>query len=80
MDAVSVARWLDVNFGNRAGTFVPAYCGFHPAERIFQRDSINVRKLTDREFLYNVVAEHAKSADGFPMLANFAERRHTPGL
>lgn len=59
-DAGSVARWLDVNFGDRAGRFISAYCGFHPAERIFQRDSIVVRRLADREFLYNVVAEHAK--------------------
>ena len=59
-DAGSVARWLDVNFGDRAGKFVSAYCGFHPSERIFQRDAINVRRLTDRDFLYNMVAEHAK--------------------
>src|SRR5271166_5664670 len=59
-DVGSVARWLDFTFGNRAGKFISAYCGFHPAERIFQRDSINVRRLSDREFLYNVIAEHAK--------------------
>ena len=59
-DSGSVARWLDVNFGDRAGKFVSAYCGFHPAERIFQRDAINVRRLADREFLYSTVAELAK--------------------
>jgi hypothetical protein len=59
-DAGSVARWLDVNFGDRAGKFITAFCGFHPSERIFQRDNINVRRLADREFLYNVVAEQAK--------------------
>jgi hypothetical protein len=59
-DAGSVARWLDVNFGDRAGRFVSAFCGFHPSERIFQRDVINVKRLADREFLYNVVAEQAK--------------------
>ena len=59
-DVGSVARWLDFNFINRSGKFITAYCGFHPAERIFQRDSINVRRLYDREYLYNIVAEHAK--------------------
>jgi hypothetical protein len=59
-DSGSVARWLDVNFGDRSGKFMPAYCGFHPPERIFQRDAINVRKLNDREFLYTTVAELAK--------------------
>src|ERR1039457_3403956 len=59
-DVGSVARWLDFNFNNRSGKFITAYCGFHPAERIFQRDSINVRRLYDREYLCNIVAEHAK--------------------
>jgi hypothetical protein len=59
-DVGSVARWLDFTFPGRSGKFISAFCGFHPAERIFQRDSINVRRLSDREFLYNVIAEHAK--------------------
>src|ERR1700689_3176821 len=59
-DTGSVARWLDANFGDRGGRFVSAFCGFHPSERIFQRDVINVRRLSDREFLNNVVAEQAK--------------------
>jgi hypothetical protein len=59
-DSGSVARWLDLNFVDRAGRFVSAYCGFHPSDRIFQRDAINVRRLSDREFLYTVVAEFAK--------------------
>jgi hypothetical protein len=59
-DAGSVARWLDFTFSDRAGKFISAYCGFHPSERIFQRDSINARRLHDRDFLYNFVAEHAK--------------------
>jgi len=79
-DAGSVARWLDVNFSDRTGRLISAYCGFHPTERIFQRDAINVRRLTDRDFLYNVVAEQAKivsakawhvaalnSSDGMPL-------------
>jgi hypothetical protein len=59
-DVGSVARWLDFTFPARSGRFVTAFCGFHPNERIFQRDSINVRRLSDRDFLYNVIAEHAK--------------------
>jgi len=70
-DAGSVARWLDVNFSDRAGRFISAFVGFHPADRIFQRDVINVKRLADREFLYNVVAEHAKivSAKAWHMAA-----------
>lgn len=59
-DTGSVARWLDVNFGDRAGKFITAYCGFHPSERIFQRDAINVRQLNNREFLFTTVADLAK--------------------
>ncbi len=59
-DVGSVARWLDFTFPHRSGRFVTGFCGFHPAERIFQRDAINVRRLSDRDFLYNVIAEHAK--------------------
>jgi hypothetical protein len=59
-DVGSVARWLDFTFPDRSGRFISAYCGFHPNERVFQRDSINVRRLVDREFLYNVIAEHSK--------------------
>ena len=59
-DVGSVARWLDFTFPDRAGKFISAYCGFHPTERVFQRDSINARRLSDREFLYNTVAEHSK--------------------
>jgi len=86
-DVGSVARWLDFTFGNRAGKFITAYCGFHPAERIFQRDAIAPRRLYDREYLYNVVAEHAKiisakawhvaalhPVDGMPLTANSAAR------
>ena len=51
-DTGSVARWLDVNFGDRAGRFVSAFCGFHPSERIFQRDAINVRRLVERAVSY----------------------------
>src|ERR1035441_6546161 len=57
-DVGSVARWLD--FNTLPGKFIPPYCGFPPPERIFQRDSINVRRLYDREYLCNIVAEHAK--------------------
>ena len=86
-DTASVARWLDFTFSDRAGKFISAYCGFHPAERIFQRDSINVRRLSDRDFLYNVIAEHAKiisakawhvtalnPADGMPLSTDSSTR------
>ncbi|MGA2018542.1 MAG: hypothetical protein ABSH26_16480 [Opitutaceae bacterium] len=86
-DVGSVARWLDFTFGNRAGKFITAYCGFHPAERIFQRDSISARRLYDREYLYNIVAEHAKiisakawhvaalnPVDGMPLTASSSAR------
>jgi hypothetical protein len=59
-DSGSVARWLDLNFGDRQGKFISAFCGFHPGERIFQREAINVRRLGDKEFLYNTIAEMAK--------------------
>jgi hypothetical protein len=59
-DSGSVARWLDFNFGDRAGKFITAFCGFHPTERIFQRDAITARRLSDREFLPATIAEFAK--------------------
>ena len=42
-DAGSVARWLDFNFGDRAGKFhVGLLPDSTPADRIFQRDAITV--------------------------------------
>ena len=86
-DTGSVARWLDANFGDRAGRFISAYCGFHPGERIFQRDAINVRRLAERDFLYSAVAEMAKissakawhvaalnPSDGMPLVPDASSR------
>ena len=86
-DVGSVARWLDFTFPGRAGKFISAYCGFHPGERVFQRDSINARRLSDRDFLYNVVADHSKiisakawhvaalnPVDGMPLAADSSSR------
>jgi hypothetical protein len=59
-DEAAVAQWLDDSFEDRAAGFVPAYCGFHPPERVLWRETVNTRRFSEPHFLENLLAEHAK--------------------
>ena len=60
-DEAGVARWLDSVFAEARGSgYMPAYCGFHPLERVLLRENINTRRLAEPNYLSGLLAEHAK--------------------
>lgn len=52
--------WSQEALGDRGPGYLHAYCGFHPAERVFLRESVNTRKMTEPNYLESLLAEHAK--------------------
>jgi hypothetical protein len=59
-DDDAIAAWVDDAFGDHGTGYLPAYCGFHPAERALLRHNINTRNLADPTFLPGLLAEQAK--------------------
>lgn len=59
-DDEAVAEWLRNTLPDRGPTYTPAYCGFHPAERVLLRENINSRRLAEANYLEMLLAEHAK--------------------
>lgn len=54
------ATWLRGVIPDRGPGFVPAYCGFHPPDRVLLRETINTRRMTEPNYLANLLAEQAK--------------------
>jgi len=68
----ALTRWLKENFTDyRASGYVQAYCGFHPAQRVFARENLNSRRFADPTYLPGLIAERAKvsSAKDWQMTA-----------
>ena len=60
-DEEALTRWLGANFNDYTGTgFLPTYCGFHPAQRVFARESVYTRRFADPGYLAGLIAEQAK--------------------
>jgi len=59
-DDDAVGQWLRSAFPDRGAGYLPAYCGFHPMERVLLRESINTRRLAEPNFLPGLLAEQAK--------------------
>ncbi len=59
-DDEAVKDWIDEHFPRRRGSNIPGYCGFHPAETVIARETLNPRRLTDPTYLQDLVADHAK--------------------
>jgi hypothetical protein len=59
-DNAAMAQWLQTAFPERAPGYLPAYCGFHPAERVLLRENINTRRMAEPNFLENLLAENAR--------------------
>ena len=59
-DDAALAQWLRRAFPERRAGFVPAYCGFHPVERVLLRDSISPRRMGEPDYLRQLLAENAK--------------------
>lgn len=62
-DGKACAAWIDRHLGERRrGHYHPAYCGFHPPERVLIREIITPRRLPEPGYLQGILAEHARLA------------------
>lgn len=59
-DDDAVADWLGRAFPNRGAGYLTGFCGFHPVERVLQREIVNTRRLAEPGFLPALLAESAK--------------------
>lgn len=59
-DEAAVTAWFQESFPSRNGNVLPAFCGFHPGERIISREAVNLRRLKEPAYLQSLVCEHAK--------------------
>lgn len=59
-DDEASAKWLRSAFPEKGPGYLPAYCGFHPPERVLLRENINTRRLNEPNFLPALLAEQAK--------------------
>lgn len=85
-DDEAIKAWLDENISSRRRS-TAAYCGFHPADVVLARETVNPRRLTDPAYLQEIIATHAKissakqwhtaaihASSGAPMLFEGAAR------
>ena len=61
-DTAAAARWLDENFKDRGGSYLPAFCGFHPADRILEHETVNGRRMGERDYVPGLFAQRVKTA------------------
>jgi hypothetical protein len=62
-DEEALTKWLGANFNDYTGTgYLPAYCSFHPAQRVFSRENLFSRRFSDPGYLAGLIAEQAKVA------------------
>ena len=59
-DDGAIAEWLRTAFPDRSHGYLTGFCGFHPVERVLQREVINTRRLAEPGFLPTLLAESAK--------------------
>jgi len=53
--------WLSANFTDFVGRgYVPAYCGFHPGQRVLARENLNAKRFAEPNYLPALFTEHAK--------------------
>src|SRR5688572_1103046 len=56
-DDEALAQWLRGAFPERPPGYMPAYCGFHPVERVLLRETVTPRRLTEPNYLTQLVAD-----------------------
>jgi len=60
-DEDALTKWLGANFNDYTGTgYLPAYCSFHPAQRVLSRENLYSRRFSDPGYLAGLIAEQAK--------------------
>jgi len=60
-DEVGLQKWLDANF-ERQKAWVPVICGFVPPEALFQRESIQPRRLVEPGYFGSIAQEQYQVA------------------
>ena len=58
-DDAGLRQWLDANF-DKAKSWVPCIGGFAPPEALFQRESLQARRLGEADYLPDLVTEQFK--------------------
>jgi hypothetical protein len=59
----ALITWLTTNFKDTIGRgYIPAYCGFHPAQRVLVRDNLNAKRMGEPNYLPLLFAEHAQAS------------------
>jgi hypothetical protein len=57
----ALITWLTTNFEDTIGRgYIPAYCGFHPAQRVLVRENLNAKRMGEPNYLPLLFAEHAQ--------------------
>ncbi len=59
-DEAGVEAWLRRAFPDRGRGYLPAYCGFHPTDRVLLREMINTKRMVEPNYLPLLLAEQAK--------------------
>jgi hypothetical protein len=59
-DDRAIGHWMDAQLPDRGRGFVPAFCGFHPSERVLLRETINTRRFAEPDYLPALLAEQAR--------------------
>ena len=59
-DDEAITQWVRTAFPERSPGYLGAFAGFHPVERVLQREVINTRRLAEPGFLPTLLAESAK--------------------
>jgi len=59
-DEEGFEHWLETNFADRGAGYLPAYCGFHPTDRVLIRENINTRRFVEPDYLNVLLAEQAR--------------------
>lgn len=59
-DDDAIADWVQRAFPERGAGYLTGYCGFHPVERLLQREVVNTRRFAEPGYLSTLLSESAK--------------------
>jgi hypothetical protein len=56
----AIKGWIATNFPEHSSGYIGCYCGFHPADRLLLRETINTRRFTEPDYISTLLADTAK--------------------
>jgi len=59
-DDAAIVQWLEATFPDRGTGYLACYCGFHPADRLLVRETVNTRRFNEPNYLATLLAETTK--------------------